>query len=145
MPADPSAFPTTADHGTLVLSLVLLIGVGVVLLVWGLARRAADHRLRATTAARVVAAERRGPAGRVGRPVVYRFATDDGSTVELPTVGLHLHPHHGGASVPVRYDPDDPTHAHADEPIGLALPWAAAVGVGLALIAIALGAVLPHL
>jgi hypothetical protein len=146
---DPSVFPAHPDHGTLVVTLILVAGLGLLMVVAGARAWWAAHRLRRTgvhTEADVIAAGGDVDThGRIFQRIVYRVPTSQGSPVDLLTVGPHLSRHQPGTRAPVVYPPDDPAHARADDPAGRLLPALPLLLAGVALLLLVALITIPNL
>jgi hypothetical protein len=146
---DYSAFPAHPDHGTLVVTFVLLVGLGSVLLFFGVRGGLRARRLLRDGVHAVADVLPVVPGvdthGRIFQRIRYRLVEPGRAPLELLSIGPHLHRHRPGSAVAVIHPPDRPTYLRADEPAGILLPWLPLTVAGAGFLASAFGLVLPNL
>jgi len=127
------------DAMVTVVVLVVCWGVGGVLLAFGLLRLRASRRLQARGRRATATVLGTGLGTELGvqprQQVLYRFQTEDGQVVDLPTLGARFGPHAPGETATVLYDPAEPGVAVLDQFGWVTLPWLTFVVCGLFLVA----------
>ena len=140
MKSKPNAFPSRADLGTVHVSLLLLVVLGLVIVAVGIIRWIRANRLAQDgrhTEATAIRPEVQGDvAGTIGRTVVFAFLTEAGDSVIVPSVGARLRRTPLGSTVPVVHDPVDRARVQVDRPAARLVPSVVLVVAGLAMVAL---------